>query len=346
MSAADAARPDPTAQRTDVVIVGAGPVGLFAVFECGMLGIKCHVVDALEAIGGQCSALYPEKPIYDIPGYPRIDAAALVERLAAQAAPFHPTYHLNQRVERLAPRDGRWLVETSAGTRLDAAAVIVAAGAGAFGPNRPPLAGIEQYEGRGVHYLIKRADEFRGRRVVIAGGGDSAVDWALALADVALRVSVVHRRPKFRAAPESVRKLEALAASGKLDLVVPYQLARVEGDGARLAAVVIATLDGAERRLPADALLPFFGLAADLGPIAEWGLNLAHNRIVVDPASCATNVAGLFAIGDIAVYPGKLKLILTGFAEAAQAAHAIHPLVFPGEALHFEYSTMKGVPGA
>jgi thioredoxin reductase (NADPH) len=330
--------------RTDVVVVGAGPVGLFAVFECGMLGIKCHVVDALEAPGGQCSALYPEKPIYDIPGYPRIDAATLVERLAEQAAPFHPVYHLNQRVERVGRRDGRWLVETSAGTRLDAAAVIVAAGAGAFGPNRPPLPGIERYEGRGVHYLVKRAEDFRGRRVVVAGGGDSAVDWALALADIAQRVSVVHRRARFRAAPESVRKLEALAATGKLDLVVPYQLARLEGDGARLAAVVVATLDGEERRLPADALLPFFGLAADLGPIAHWGLALDKHHVAVDPATCATSAPGIFAVGDVAAYPKKLKLILTGFAEAAQAAHAIHPLVFPGAALHFEYSTMKGVP--
>jgi thioredoxin reductase (NADPH) len=346
MPAADTTSSDPTVLRTDAVIVGAGPVGLFAVFECGMLGIKCQVVDALDAIGGQCSALYPEKPIYDIPGYPRIDAATLVERLEAQAAPFHPVYHLGQRVERLVAQDGRWLVETSAGTRLDAAAVIVAAGAGAFGPNRPPLAGIEGYEGKCVHYLIRRAEEFRGKRVVIAGGGDSAVDWALALAEVAARVSVVHRRPKFRAAPESVRKMEALAASGRLDLVVPYQLARLEGDGTRLSAVVCATLDGAERRVEADALLPFFGLAADLGPIAEWGLNLSRHHIAVDPATCATNVPGIFAIGDIAAYPGKLKLILTGFAEAAQAAHAIHPLVFPGEALHFEYSTTKGVPEA
>jgi thioredoxin reductase (NADPH) len=342
---ADTASPE-AALRTDAVIVGAGPVGLFAVFECGMLGIKCHVVDTLDAIGGQCSALYPEKPIYDIPGYPRIDAATLVERLEAQAAPFHPVYHLSQRVERLAARDGRWLVETSAGTRLDAAAVIVAAGAGAFGPNRPPLAGIEGYEGKCVHYLIRRAEDFRAKRVVIAGGGDSAVDWALALAEVAARVSVVHRRPKFRAAPESVRKLEALAAAGRVDLVVPYQLARLEGDGTRLDAVVVATLDGVEKRLEADALLPFFGLAADLGPIAEWGLDLSRHHIAVDPATSATNVPGIFAIGDIAAYPGKLKLILTGFAEAAQAAHAIHPLVFPGAALHFEYSTTKGLPEA
>src|SRR5690606_38186654 len=222
----DDPRPDSPVHRTDTVIVGAGPVGLFAVFECGMLGIKCHVVDALDTVGGQCSALYPEKPIYDIPGYPRIDAAALVERLEAQAAPFHPVYHLGQRVERLSARDGRWLVETSTGTRLDCAAVIVAAGAGAFGPNRPPLAGIELYEGTCVRYLVRRAEAFRGKREVIAGGGDSAVDWALALAEVARRVSVVHRRAKFRAAPESVRKLHALAAAGAIDLVVPYQLAR------------------------------------------------------------------------------------------------------------------------
>ena len=344
MSAADAARPAPAELRTDAVIVGAGPVGLFAVFECGMLGIKCHVVDALDAIGGQCSALYPEKPIYDIPGYPRIDAAALIERLEAQAAPFRPAYHLGQRVERVTARDGRWLVESSAGTRIDAAAVIVAAGAGAFGPNRPPLAGIERYEGTCVHYLVRRAEAFRGRRVVIAGGGDSAVDWALMLAGIARRVSVVHRRPKFRAAPESVRKLQELADGGAIDLVVPYQLARLEGDGTRLDAVVVATVDGEEKRLPADALLPFFGLAADLGPIARWGLDVTRNHVTVDPATCATSAPGIFAIGDIAAYPGKLKLILTGFAEAAHAAHAIHPLVFPGQALHFEDSTTKGVP--
>jgi thioredoxin reductase (NADPH) len=195
-----------------------------------------------------------------------------------------------------------------------------------------------------VHYLVRRAEAFRGKRVVIAGGGDSAVDWALALAEVARRVSVVHRRAKFRAAPESVRKLHALAAAGAIDLVVPYQLARLEGDGTRLDAVVVATLDGDERRLSADVLLPFFGLSTDLGPIAHWGLELSRHHIAVDPATCATSVPGIFAIGDIATYPGKLKLILTGFAEAAQAAHAIHPLVFPGEALHFEYSTTKGVP--
>jgi thioredoxin reductase (NADPH) len=335
---------------TDVAIIGAGPVGLFAVFECGMLKMRCHVIDSLDAIGGQCTALYPEKPIYDIPGYPAIDAADLVHKLEAQAAPFHPVYHLGAQVTALtpAPTPGgeRWRVETGNGVTVDARAVIVAAGVGAFGPNRPPLDGIERYEGKSVFYLVKRREDFRGKRIVIAGGGDSALDWTLALADIAAHVYVIHRRPKFRGAPESVARMEALAKAGKIELVVPYQLARLEGDGGSLAAVVVATLEGAERRLEADVLLPFFGLSMNLGPIAGWGLNLDHSHIVVDPASCATSRPGIFAVGDIARYPGKLKLILSGFAESAMAAHAIHPLVHPGEVLHFEYSTTKGVPGA
>jgi thioredoxin reductase (NADPH) len=332
--------------ETDVAIIGAGPVGLFAVFECGMLKMRCHVIDALETTGGQCAALYPEKPIYDIPGYPRIDAAELVHRLEEQAAPFDPVYHLSQRVERLERSEGGWHLETSAGTRIQARAVIVAAGVGAFGPNRPPLPGLEAYEGRSVFYLVKRREDLRGKRVVIAGGGDSAVDWALALAGVAASVQVVHRRPKFRAAPESAARLEALAAAGRIEMVVPYQLARLEGAEGRLSGVVVSTLEGEERVLPADVLLPFFGLAMNLGPIAEWGLALEHKHVVVEPSTCATSVPGIFAIGDIAAYPGKLKLILCGFSEAAMAARAIHPLVHPGEALHFEYSTTTGVPGA
>jgi thioredoxin reductase (NADPH) len=331
---------------TDVAIIGAGPVGLFAIFECGMLKMRCHVVDALDTLGGQCAALYPEKPIYDIPGHPMIDAASLIDRLAEQAAPFHPIYHLAQQVERLVPLPlGGFRLETSLGNVLEASAVIIAAGVGAFGPNRPPLADIERFEGKSIFYLVKRREDFRGKRVVIAGGGDAAVDWALSLAEVAAHVMVIHRRPKFRAAPESAAKMERLAAAGKIEVVIPFQLQALDGVGDRLTAVIVADLAGKTRRLAADALLPFFGLSMNLGPIVQWGLNLERNHIVVDPATGSTSVPGIFAIGDIATYSGKLKLILSGFAEAAAAAHAIFPLVHPGEALHFEYSTTQGVPG-
>lgn len=333
-------------QQTDVAIIGAGPVGLFAVFECGMLGLRSHVVDALAVSGGQCSALYPEKPIYDIPGYPTIEAAELVRKLEEQAAPFGPHYHLDQQVESLQKREGGgFRIETSRGVAIAARAVIIAAGVGAFGPNRPPLPGIESYEGKSVFYLVTRREAFRDQRIVIAGGGDSAVDWAISLADIAAKVMVVHRRAKFRAAPESAARLEALAKSGRIELVIPYQLHGLEGTDGKLEAVIVADLKGETKRLSADALLPFFGLSMNLGPIAQWGLALAHHHVVVAPATCMTSVEGIFAIGDVATYPGKLKLILSGFAEAALAAHAIHPLVHPGEALHFEYSTTKGVPG-
>lgn len=337
--------------RTEVAIVGAGPVGLFAIFECGMLGLGCHVFDALDVPGGQCTALYPEKPIYDIPGCPRILAADLVDRLLEQAAPFKPVYHLGHPVTGLSPADGGgWRLQSESGVCVEATAVVVAAGVGAFGPNRPPLPGIEHYEGQpagtGVQYLVGRREDYRGKRVVIAGGGDSAVDWAVSLADVAAQVSVVHRRDKFRAAPESVRRMRELAQAGAIDLVIPYQLHGLEGEGSALRAVIVSDLNGGERRIEAEALLPFFGLSQNLGPIAGWGLNLERNHVRVDPATGSAGPAGLFAIGDVATYPGKLKLILTGFAEAAATAHAIHPLVHPGEALHFEYSTTRGVPGS
>jgi thioredoxin reductase (NADPH) len=334
-----------TQHETDIVVLGAGPVGLFAVFEAGMLRMRCHVVDALDMPGGQCAALYPEKPIYDIPGYPRIDAQDLVERLAEQARPFAPTYHLGEQVTGFEARGDGLAVTTSKGTEIRARALLIAAGCGAFGPNRPPIAGIERFEGTGVQYLVRRREAYRGKRVVIAGGGDSAVDWAISLAEVAASVRVVHRRAKFRAAPESAARLEALAKAGRIELVVPYQLADLEGHGDRLTGVVVATLDGERKTLPADVLLPFFGLAMELGPIAGWGLALERNLIRIDPATCATNAPRVFAIGDIVTYPGKLKLILAGFSEAAMAAHAMFPLVHPGEALHFEYSTTTGVPG-
>lgn len=336
-----------TQNECDVAIIGAGPVGLFAVFQFGMLGMKAHVVDTLDMAGGQCAALYPEKPIYDIPGYPRIDAAELVGKLSEQAAPFDPVYHLGQQVVALNKVEdgGRLRLETSAGTLIDARVVVIAAGAGAFGPNRPPLPGIEDYEGKCVHYMVLRRQNFAGKRVVVAGGGDSAVDWAISLSEVADKVSIVHRRAKFRAAPESVNRLHALADEGRIDLVVPYQLAGLEGDGKVLDAIVVADLDGNRRRLEADVLLPFYGLSMSLGPIADWGLDVEHHHVAVDQSTCLTNIGRVFAIGDIATYPGKQKLILTGFAEAAAAAHAAWPMVFEGQELHFEYSTTRGLPG-
>jgi len=331
---------------TDVVIIGAGPVGLFAVFEAGMLKMRAHVVDALDMIGGQCTALYPEKPIYDIPGYPSILAAELIEKLKEQAAPFNPTYHLGQRVDGLSKTADGWQLVTSKGTRITCKAVIIAAGCGAFGPNRPPLQDLEQYEGRSVFYLVSRREDFRGKKVVIAGGGDSAVDWAISLSEITEKLYVIHRRAKFRCAPESAARLEALAAAGKIEMVIPYQLARLEGENGELKRVVVATMEGQEKALEADVLLPFFGLSMELGPIADWGLNLTSNHIGITPSSCETSAKGIFAIGDIATYEGKLKLILSGFAEAAQAAHSAYALVHPGEALHFEYSTTSGVPKA
>jgi len=331
--------------QTDIVIIGAGPVGLFAVFEAGMLKMRAHVVDALDIIGGQCAALYPEKPIYDIPGHPSLLAAELIEKLQQQAAPFKPTYHLGHRVvkiERLAT--GNWQLATSAGTALECKAIVIAAGCGAFGPNRPPLEGLEQYEGKSIFYLVGKREDFRGKKVVIAGGGDSAVDWAISLSELTEKLYVIHRRAKFRCAPESAAKLQALAEAGKIEMVVPYQLARLEGENGKLSSVVVATLEGEEKKLDADILLPFFGLAMELGPIAEWGLSLTQNHISVNPATMQTSAAGIFAIGDIASYEGKLKLILSGFSESAMAMHAAYKLVHPNEVLHFEYSTTSGVP--
>lgn len=331
---------------TDVAIIGAGPVGLFAIFECGMLKLKTHVIDALDFAGGQCAALYPEKPIYDIPGYPKIEAAELIARLQEQAAPFSPTYHLGQRVEKLTREGDAWRLETSAGTVIVAKAVLIAAGVGAFGPNKPPMPRIDEFENKGVHYLVNSREAFRGKRVAIAGGGDSALDWTLSLADVAARVMVVHRRDKFRAAPDSVAKVKALADAGKIDMVVPYQLDSLEGEPGALKAVILKDLDGKTRRLEADALLAFFGLSMNLGPIAEWGLDIEKAHIKVEQRTAATSAPGIFAIGDIAHYPGKLKLILSGFAEAAAAAHSARAICHPGETYHFEYSTTSGVPGA
>ncbi|MBU8546229.1 MULTISPECIES: NAD(P)/FAD-dependent oxidoreductase [Roseomonadaceae] len=333
--------------ETDVAIIGAGPVGLFAVFECGMLRMKTVVIDALSEIGGQCSALYPEKPIFDIPAYPEIAGADLIAALHKQCAPFDPLMMLGRRVESLRQAGEKLVLTTSEGDSITCRAVILAAGAGAFGPNRPPLERLPEFEASGaVRYLVSKREEFRGKRVVIAGGGDSAVDWALSLKQVAAQVTVVHRRDKFRCAPESAAQLKQAADRGEIEMAIPYQLHGLEGEGGVLTGVSLATLKGEVKTVPADHLLAFFGLSMELGPIADWGLDLDRSHITVEPATCATNIPGVHAIGDIATYPGKLKLILQGFSEAAMAAHAIHPRVFPGEALHFEYSTSKGLPVA
>jgi thioredoxin reductase (NADPH) len=321
-------------------------VGLFAIFELGMLKIKAHVIDTLPALGGQCSALYPEKPIYDIPGFPSIDGQDLIANLEKQAAPFDPVYHLGQQVVKLEKHNGGWRVSTDKNTVIECKAVIIAAGCGAFGPNRPPLQGLEQYEGTSVHYMVAKREDFRDQTLVIAGGGDSAVDWANSLGEVAKKIYMVHRRDKFRAMPESVDKMQQLVAAGKIEMVIPYQLEALAGEGSKLTAVAVKSMDGAIREIEADHLLAFFGLSMELGPIASWGLNLHNNHITVETGTAATSEPGIFAIGDIATYPHKLKLILCGFSEAAQAAHAIRNIVYPDVAYHFEYSTSKGVPNA
>jgi thioredoxin reductase (NADPH) len=332
---------------TDVAIVGAGPVGLFAAFECGMLKLGTVLIDALAEIGGQCTALYPEKPIYDIPGYPAIEAGELIGQLERQIAPFAPARLLGRRVVGLSGGAGTFTLATDHGDTIEAKAIVLAAGGGAFGPNRPPLDGLAAYEASGaVQYYVRRREDLRGRRVVIAGGGDSAVDWALALRGIAASIQVIHRRSRFRAAPESASQLDDAAHRGEVELVIPYQLHGLTGRDGRLESVEAVDLDGAVRSLPADLLLPFFGLSTDLGPITGWGLALERGHLSVTPATCETSVPGVFAIGDVATYPGKLKLILQGFSEAAMAAHAIHPIARPGTALHFEYSTTKGIPHA
>lgn len=333
-----------TIATTDIVIIGAGPVGLFAVFQCGMLGMKAHVVDALDIIGGQCQALYPEKPIYDIPAWPKISGEDLILQLKKQALPFSPTYHLGQQVISVAKTDAGWTVGTSKGKTIHCKAIIIAAGAGAFGPNRPPLAGLEEYEDKSIFYYVRRREDFANKHVVIAGGGDSAVDWAVSLAEIAAKIYVIHRRDDFRAAPDSVEKMRALAAAGKIEMVIPYQLSGLSGENGHLKQVIVKTLKGEERIIEANVLLPFFGLAMNLGPIAEWGLDLHKHQVIVNPATQQTNQPGIYAIGDMAQYDGKLKLILQGFSEAAVAAHAAYQYINPDKVLELTHSTDKGVP--
>ena len=328
-----------TEASTDAIIVGAGPVGLFAVFQLGLARLKAHVVDILDKPGGQCAELYPEKPIYDIPGLPVCTGQELTDRLLEQIKPFEPVFHLGEMVTALTrTTDGKWRLDTDAGRTLIAPVVVIATGGGSFVPKRPPIPGIEAYEGNGVFYAVRKIEAFRGKRIVIAGGGDSALDWTVNLAPVAKELTLVHRRPEFRAAPDTVNKMRALEAQGlvKFELGQPSDL---KGHDGKLEAVVVKRPDGTTFDIAADALLPFFGLTMKLGPIADFGLNLNENLIPVDTEKFETSTPAIFAIGDINSYPGKLKLILSGFHEAALMAQAAHRYVHPDKVLRFQYTT-------
>jgi thioredoxin reductase (NADPH) len=324
--------------ETDAVIIGAGPVGLFAIFELGLIDIKAHVIDILDKPGGQCAELYPEKPIYDIPGLPFVTGQGLTDQLLAQIKPFAATFHLSQRVDELAPqRDGRFRLVTDQGQVFLAKVVVIAAGGGSFTPKRPPLSGIEAFEGTSVHYSVRRIEEFRDRDVLVVGGGDSALDWTLNLQPIARSLTLLHRRDEFRGAPHSVEGMRALVAEKKIALLIG-QMTALHGEEGALAGVSVKT-KGGESRLAVDRLLPFFGLTMKLGPVAHWGLNLHENLIPVDTAKFETSVPGIFAVGDINTYPGKLKLILSGFHETALMAQAAHRIVYPGKKLLFQYTT-------
>ncbi|MGN6548570.1 MAG: NAD(P)/FAD-dependent oxidoreductase [Pararhizobium sp.] len=324
--------------ETDVVIIGAGPVGLFAVFELGLYDLRCHLIDILDRPGGQCAELYPEKPIYDIPGWPEITGAGLVDKLMEQIKPFKPQFHLNRMVTGLRKRDdGAFEVETDEAERFRCKVVVIAAGGGSFQPKRPPIPGIEDYEGKSVFYSVRRMEDFRGEDVLIVGGGDSALDWTLNLQPVSRSLTLVHRRPEFRAAPDSVNRMFALHERHELGFQVG-QVAGLKGERGRLTAALVKTADGVVE-LPCTRMLPFFGLTMKLGPVAEWGLNLHENLIAVDTEKFETSVPGIFAIGDINWYPGKLKLILSGFHEAALMTQAAKHIVSPGERIVFQYTT-------
>ena len=324
--------------KTDVLIIGAGPVGLFAVFELGLLDVKAHLVDILDKVGGQYAELYPEKPIYDIPGIPIITGHGLTDALMQQIKPFGPVFHLGEmilKVEKLG--DAQFRVFTDRDKTFECKCVVVAAGGGSFQPKRPPINGIEAYEDKSVFYAVRKMEAFRGKKLVIVGGGDSALDWTLNLQPIAKRVTLVHRRDEFRGAPDSVNKMRALVAAGDMDLKIG-QVAALEGDNGRLVAASIKSKETIDR-VECDAMLPFFGLTMMLGPVAEWGIKMEDELIPVDTAAFETSIPGIFAIGDINTYPGKLKLILSGFHEAALMSQKAYHYVYPEKRLVFQYTT-------
>ena len=323
---------------TDVVVIGAGPCGLFAAFELGLLDIKCHFIDILDRPGGQCAELYPEKPIYDIPGFPVVTGQQLTDNLMAQIAPFAPEFHFNRMINTIEKQeDGSFKVATDADEIFHAKVVVIAAGGGSFQPKRPPVEGIEQYENKSVFYSVRKMDDFRGQDVVIAGGGDSALDWTLNLQPIVRSLTLVHRRPVFKAAPASVNKMQQLVGEGKINFLAG-QIAKLDGENGQINHVHLTT-DAGDLSVPATRLLPFFGLTMKLGPVADWGLELNDNTIKVDTEKFETSIPGIFAIGDINWYPGKLKLILSGFHEAALMAQAAKAIVSPGERVVFQYTT-------
>jgi thioredoxin reductase (NADPH) len=325
--------------KTDVLIIGAGPVGLFGVFELGLLDIKCHLVDILDKVGGQCAELYPEKPIYDIPAIPKISAQGLVDQLMEQIKPFGPKFHLGEMVETI-ERIGEPLfkVTTDGGKVFETKLVVIAAGGGSFQPKRPPIPGIEAYEGTSVHYAVRKMDAFKGKKILIVGGGDSALDWTLNLAPIASHLTLLHRRQEFRAAPDSVNKMTAMLNDGKIDFVMG-QVTGLEGANGQITAANVKRSDGSAFHIACDAMLPFFGLTMKLGPVANWGLNLNEDVIPVNTENFETSEPGIFAIGDINTYPGKLKLILSGFHEVALMSQKAHRYIYPDKKLTFQYTT-------
>jgi thioredoxin reductase (NADPH) len=325
--------------KTDALIIGAGPVGLFAVFELGLLDMKAHLVDILDKIGGQCAELYPEKPIYDIPGIPYITGQGLTDALMEQIKPFGPTFHLNEMVETIERiGDPLFRVTTDGGKVFEVKVIVIAAGGGSFQPKRPPIAGIEPFEGKSVHYAVRQMEAFRDKRILIVGGGDSALDWTLNLAPIASHLTLLHRRDAFRAAPDSVNKMMSLVSEGKIDFVLG-QVTSLHGKDGQIEHAVVKRNDGSTFDIACDALLPFFGLTMKLGPVANWGLKLEGDLIPVDTEKFETSEPGIFAIGDINTYPGKLKLILSGFHEVALMSQRAHRYVYPDKRLVFQYTT-------